>query len=1040
MDENSFYSRALTTVEVASIFQAGTAGKCKPPEPPGPGRTSDLAGDFSLMSNPNGVWSYGAIEGIGGAFKPFRIKGLTPDDHGLPVEYWQLVPLREPTVFHNSNSVTVTAGGGQGVFPPGTVWLYSGTDGAPDGFGVIRFTVPPGRAGNYRVETSVRPVYEGLLQGDTDFHVAKNGAELFGRFLVPTASTGYSNELVLADGDAVDFVVGRGSDRSGVGSGLKIQATIIALRPSDMTNCVPPQSELVAWWPLDGDGSDAAGANSGVVLGGPVFVDGLVGEAMRFDGINDEVNIPGSISLDVSRSAGFTIELWINPANVQSEYPLVEWNNRQGAVSLFFGAGVPTWGGAGSLNASLIDTAHHIVTTGPGLLTTGVWQHVALTYSRATGVAQLYRNGAVVAEQNLGSVEMQTSYDVFLGRRFAISGQQFFYAGDMDEVSLYDRALSSVEIQAIFRGGSAGKCRNLIPTPPQITAQPQDQIVRPGGTATFSVGATGTLPLSYQWFFEGNELSDETASSLTLNNVQLAQAGNYSVRVSNALGSVMSRTALLTVTEPPSAVLLRGPYLQSGTPSEITVRWRTDAPTESRVRFGLNPDSLNGEVVDGSPTAEHAVRLTGLTPDTRYYYAIVSGNTDLARGPGYSFTTAPALAKPTRIWAVGDSGVASVGYIGSVLTRDAYSAYAGARPTDVWLMLGDNAYGIGSDAEYQVAVFDVYRQMLRQTVLWPTIGNHDARFVGEFPYLDIFSLPRNGEAGGVPSGVENYYSFDYGNIHFVCLDSEVSDRSPGGAMLTWLEADLSANSKDWLIAFWHTPPYSKGSHNSDNPFDSGGRLIDMREYVVPILEQYGVDLVLCGHSHSYERSYLIDGHYDYSWTFEAGMMKNSGSGRPDETGPYLKPDRGPAPHQGAVYVVAGSSGWVTPDYGLDHPAMFISLRELGSVVIDIDGQRLDARFLRETGAIDDYFTIIKGTGPGRPAQFRIATFRVRNGTLTAEWESVPGGRYQIQRTWKLERPDWAPFGPEIQATGARSSWSGPAEAGLERCFFRVVQK
>src|SRR5205823_9520894 len=138
-----------------------------------------------------------------------------------------------------------------------------------------------------------------------------------------------------------------------------------------------------------------------------------------------------------------------------------------------------------------------------------------------------------------------------------------------------------------------------------------------------------------------------------------------------------------------------------------------------------------------------------------------------------------------------------------------------------------------------------------------------------------------------------------------------SSRSPGGAMLTWLEQDLSANTNDWLIAFWHRPPYSFGTHNSDFEFN----MVEMRENAVPILEAHGVDLVLNGHSHNYERSYLMDGHYGSSTTLTPSMIKDSGNGQPDGTGPYVKNGLGPTPHQGAVYVVAGSSGWVTLDGG-----------------------------------------------------------------------------------------------------------------------------
>ncbi len=176
-------------------------------------------------------------------------------------------------------------------------------------------------------------------------------------------------------------------------------------------------------------------------------------------------------------------------------------------------------------------------------------------------------------------------------------------------------------------------------------------------------------------------------------------------------------------------------------------------------------------------------------------------------------------------------------------------------------MLGDNAYSNGTDAEYQSAVFDIYPTLLRKSVVWPTMGNHDGYSSTSSsqsgPYFSIFSLPKNAEAGGVASGTEAYYSFDYGNIHFICLDSEGSSRSSHGAMLEWLRLDLAATTKDWIIAYWHHPPYSKGSHDSDTETN----LVDMRQNALPILEAGGVDLVLTGHSHSYERSYLLDGHY-----------------------------------------------------------------------------------------------------------------------------------------------------------------------------------
>src|SRR5439155_1634246 len=181
----------------------------------------------------------------------------------------------------------------------------------------------------------------------------------------------------------------------------------------------------------------------------------------------------------------------------------------------------------------------------------------------------------------------------------------------------------------------------------------------------------------------------------------------------------------------------------------------------------------------------------------------------------------------------------------------------------------------GSAQEYQAAVFNMYPEMLRKTVLWPAYGNHDGSAADSAtntgPYYDIFTLPKQAEAGGVASGTEAYYSFDYANIHFVELESYETDRSPTGPMLTWLQRDLAANTQPWVIVFFHHPPYSKGSHDSDTEIE----LMEMRRNALPILENFGVDLVLCGHSHSYERSFLIDGHYGDSTTFSAAMEKNS---------------------------------------------------------------------------------------------------------------------------------------------------------------------
>ena len=434
-----------------------------------------------------------------------------------------------------------------------------------------------------------------------------------------------------------------------------------------------------------------------------------------------------------------------------------------------------------------------------------------------------------------------------------------------------------------------------------------------------------------------------------------------------------------------SASVSRGPYLQIGTPNSTIVRWRTNVATNSRVSIGTTQGALTTQFDNASVTTEHEVVVSNLSPATRYFYSVGSTTQTLAgNDASHYFITSPitGTTAPTRIWVLGDSGTANVN---AQAVRNAYLTFTGATHTNLWLMLGDNAYENGTDSEYQAAVFNMYPTTLRQSVLWPALGNHDTAQSttppAGLPYFAMFTLPTAAQAGGIASGTEKYYSFDYANIHFVCLDSMTSDRSPTGPMATWLRADLASTTQQWTIAYWHHPPYSKGSHNSDTE----SFLMQMRQTFLPILEDAGVDLVLTGHSHSYERSFLIDGHYGLSTTFTNAMKKDGGSGRADGTGAYNKSTLGAGPHEGAVYAVAGSSGQISGGL-LNHPAMFISLNNLGSMVLDVNGDTLDAKFLRENGVVADYFRIVKGSvapvPPAAPSNLVATTFSSSQINLT----------------------------------------------------------
>ncbi len=407
------------------------------------------------------------------------------------------------------------------------------------------------------------------------------------------------------------------------------------------------------------------------------------------------------------------------------------------------------------------------------------------------------------------------------------------------------------------------------------------------------------------------------------------------------------------------AVITRGPYLQRATATSVVVRWRTDVATDSRVRFGTNVATLNRTNDVATSVTDHEIAITGLSNDTRYYYAVgtTGGMLTTTNSSQYFLThPLPGTKKPLRVWVIGDAGTANAN---QTAVRDAFYTYNGSRDVNVWLQLGDNAYNSGTDAEYQTAVFNMYSNLLPRAVTWPTVGNHDTAqstaFVDTYPYFSIFTLPMAGEAGGVASGTEHYYSFDHGMVHFICLDSMTGGRSTNGTMANWLRADLAATTNHWIIAYFHHPPYTHGSHNSDTESE----LIQMRQNILPILEAGGVDLVLSGHSHCYERSKFINGFTGTSAQFNTNFVVQSGDGRGN--GAYIKnsdADGSPAASAGTVYCVAGSSGQATGGT-LDHAVMFTSLNNLGSMVLDITTNRLDAIFLRETGGTNDWFSIRK---------------------------------------------------------------------------------
>ena len=409
---------------------------------------------------------------------------------------------------------------------------------------------------------------------------------------------------------------------------------------------------------------------------------------------------------------------------------------------------------------------------------------------------------------------------------------------------------------------------------------------------------------------------------------------------------------------------VREPYLQMMSSNAVTIRWQSKTEFAGVIHYGIKADQLNKTQTEKSVGEEHEIRLTGLQPATKYFYSVGNQKKDTFKGKNFWFRTSPAKKsvkiESVRFWVTGDQGYPN---IIQDEVRDSAIAWAIQHPRleknkplfDFWVTTGDNAYRSGTNEQFQAGFFEPYKNILHNTPVWPAYGNHDSR---RWVFFDIFSFPENAESGGVVSGTEHYYSFNYANIHIVMLDTEASDLDDDGDMLTWLKKDLAANQQQWLVAVSHHPPYTRGSHDSDNKWRSGGRLNATRENVLPILERAGVDLVLSGHSHMYERSKLINCHYGLSDSFTSKFIRDD-----SKKSIYRKKASKLSAYNGTVYAVIGSSSKV--DTGpLNHPAMPYALQEAGSIIFDVNKNKLKAYFINKAGEVKDQFEIIKGVAGG----------------------------------------------------------------------------
>lgn len=302
------------------------------------------------------------------------------------------------------------------------------------------------------------------------------------------------------------------------------------------SSCLPPPTGMVAWWPAEGNAYDLGSTNNGTLENGATFAPGEAGYAFSLNGVDQFVSLPDNSAWGFGTNA-FSIDLWANYSAIDGSPAFLANDQGGGATHKWI-----FWlnGGTLQFHVNMPTGATYIGSAAfsPAL---GQWYHIAITRSGSTFL--FYINGSLVSSNTSTVVIPTANAPLTIGQ----AEGSFNFNGMLDEIHIYNRALSSSEIEGIYNAGSDGLCP---PAPPMFTTQPQSQTVEVGVNVTFTASASGFSPLNYQWQLNGSNIVGATGASLSLTNVQSLASGDYSVVVTNIAGSITSTNALLTVNSP----------------------------------------------------------------------------------------------------------------------------------------------------------------------------------------------------------------------------------------------------------------------------------------------------------------------------------------------------------------------------------------------------------------------------------------------------------------------------------------------------------
>lgn len=328
----------------------------------------------------------------------------------------------------------------------------------------------------------------------------------------------------------------------------------------------------------------------------------------------------------------------------------------------------------------------------------------------------------------------------------------------------------------------------------------------------------------------------------------------------SAGASALTLNALLTANIP------RGPFIQSTTPTNTLIVWRTDVPLNSIVDYGKTP-LLGSSITNSEATTNHVIQVANLTPNTVYFYRVRSEDEEGSIASNLDYFRTFKTKGSVHFVYVGDTGQNTAAQFFNA------KVMADLGP-DLVVHGGDIVYGGFDDKTPDDRVFAQYLRYSGQMLNTPfffTLGNHDLNCCGGVSeynptnfvlnatsFQKTFYLPTNSA-----TGTEHFYSFDDGDVHFVALFNPwftVYDFNTNTVQYQWLTNDLATTEKPWKVLFFHSPMAHSGLHSTADR--NGNRILDQVEVMATVggaAAKYGVQLVLCSHEHNYERFHPTNG-------------------------------------------------------------------------------------------------------------------------------------------------------------------------------------